>query len=159
MKLYLKTRPVLDERELQEMYRIEHRGLWAMYTLLCATVVAQLLFGADFAQMGGELFVIGVVSVGLIIAYARRGIWDAHARPSTRGNAVYSVISAIGVGVIVLGRRRNAAIALAAGVAMFALCFLLLTLLMRYVQRRQEAQSHVLENETDDETDDETDKG
>ena len=159
MKLYLKTRSVLDERELQEMHRIEHRGLWAMYALLCATVVAQLLFGADFAQMGGELFVIGVVSVGLIIAYARRGIWDAHARPSTRGNAVYSVISAIGVGVIVLGRRRNAAIALAAGVAMFALCFLLLTLLMRYVQRRQEAQSHVLENETDDETDDETDKG
>ena len=153
MKLYLKTRSVLDERELQEMYRIEHRGLWAMYALLCATVVAQLLFGADFAQMGGELFVIGVVSVGLIIAYARRGIWDAHARPSTKGNAVYSVISAIGVGVIVLGRRRNAAIALAAGVAMFALCFLLLTLLMRYVQRRQEAQSHVLENETDDETD------
>ena len=159
MKLYLKTRSVLDERELQEMHRIEHRGLWAMYALLCATVVAQLLFGADFAQMGGELFVIGVVSVGLIIAYARRGIWDAHARPSTKGNAVYSVISAIGVGVIVLGRRRNAANALAAGVAMFALCFLLLTLLMRYVQRRQEAQSHVLENETDDETDDETDKG
>ena len=159
MKLYLKTRSVLDERELQEMHRIEHRGLWAMYALLCATVVAQLLFGADFAQMGGELFVIGVVSVGLIIAYARRGIWDAHARPSTKGNAVYSVISAIGVGVIVLGRRRNAAIALAAGVAMFALCLVLLTLLMRYVQRRQEAQSHVLENETDDETDDETDKG
>ena len=159
MKLYLKTRSVLDERELQEMYRIEHRGLWAMYALLCATVVAQLLFGADFAQMGGELFVIGVVSVGLIIAYARRGIWDAHARPSTKGNAVYSVISAIGVGVIVLGRRRNAAIALAAGVAMFALCLVLLTLLMRYVQRRQEAQNHVLENETDDETDDETDKG
>ena len=159
MKLYLKTRSVLDERELQEMYRIEHRGLWAMYALLCATVVAQLLFGADFAQMGGELFVIGVVSVGLIIAYARRGIWDAHARPSTKGNAVYSVISAIGVGVIVLGRRRNAAIALAAGAVMFALCLLLLTLLMRYVQRRQEAQSHVLENETDDETDDETDKG
>ena len=153
MKLYLKTRSVLDERELQEMYRIEHRGLWAMYALLCATVVAQLLFGADFAQMVGELFVIGVVSVGLIIAYARRGIWDAHARPSTKGNAVYSVISAIGVGVIVLGRRRNAAIALAAGVAMFALCLVLLTLLMRYVQRRQEAQSHVLENETDDETD------
>ena len=153
MKLYLKTRSVLDERELQEMYRIEHRGLWAMYALLCATVVAQLLFGADFAQMVGELFVIGVVSVGLIIAYARRGIWDAHARPSTKGNAVYSVISAIGVGVIVLGRRRNAAIALAAGVAMFALCLVLLTLLMRYVQRRQEAQSHVLENETDEETD------
>ena len=26
MKLYLKTKNVLDEREMQEMYRIEHRG-------------------------------------------------------------------------------------------------------------------------------------
>ena len=147
MKLYLKTRPALDERELQEMYRIEHRGLWAMYTLLCATVVVQLLFGADLAQMGGELFVIGAVSVGLIIAYARRGIWDTDARPSTRGNAVYSALSAAGVGVIVLGRRANPWIELAAGAAMFALCFVLLTLLMRYVQRRQEAQSRALEDD------------
>ena len=147
MTLYLRTKSVLDERELQEMYRIEHRGLWAMYTLLCATVVVQLLFGADLAQMGGELFVIGAVSVGLIIAYARRGIWDTDARPSTRGNAVYSALSAAGVGVIVLGRRANPWIALAAGAAMFALCFVLLTLLMRYVQRRQEAQSRALEDD------------
>ena len=147
MKLYLRTKTVLDERETQELYRIEHRGLWAMYTLLCATVVVQLLFGADLAQMGGELFVIGAVSVGLIIAYARRGIWDTDARPSTRGNAVYSALSAAGVGVIVLGRRANPWIALAAGAAMFALCFVLLTLLMRYVQRRQEAQSRALEDD------------
>ena len=147
MKLYLRTKSVLDERETLEMYRIEHRGLWAMYTLLCATVVVQLLFGADLAQMGGELFVIGAVSVGLIIAYARRGIWDTDARPSTRGNAVYSALSAAGVGVIVLGRRANPWISLAAGAAMFALCFVLLTLLMRYVQRRQEAQSRALEDD------------
>ena len=30
MKLYLKTKNVLDERETQEMYRIAHRGLWGM---------------------------------------------------------------------------------------------------------------------------------
>jgi len=147
MKLYLKTKPVLDEREMQEMYRIEHRGLWAMYTLLCASVVVQMLFGADIVQMAGELLVIGVVTVGMIIAYARRGIWDAHARPSTSGNAVYAALSSVGVAVIVLGRRRNAAVALGAGAAMFVLCFALLTLLMRWVQRRQEAQSRELEDD------------
>ena len=83
MKLYLKTKNVLDERETQEMYRIEHRGMWGMYALLCAAVVVQMLFGAGFAQVAGEAFVIAVVSVGMIIAYARRGIWDADARPST----------------------------------------------------------------------------
>ena len=147
MKLYLRTKSVLDERETLEMYRIEHRGLWAMYLLLCAAVVVQLLFGAGAAQLAGEVAVIAVTSVGLIIAYARRGIWDTDARPSTRGNAVYSALSAAGVGVIVLGRRANPWIALAAGAAMFALCFVLLTLLMRYVQRRQEAQSRALEDD------------
>lgn len=66
MKLYLKTKNVLDERETQEMYRIEHRGLWGMYALLCAAVVAQMFFGAGFAQIAGEAFVIAVVSVGMI---------------------------------------------------------------------------------------------
>lgn len=147
MKLYLRTKSVLDERETLEMYRIEHRGLWGMYTLLCASVVVQLLFGADAAQLAGEVFVIAVTSVALIVAYARRGIWDAHARPSARGNAVYSALSSLGVAVIVLGRRGSLAWAAAAGAAMFALCFLLLTLLMAYVQRRQEQESRELEDE------------
>ena len=51
MKLYLKTKNVLDEREMQEVYCIEHRGLWGMYTLLCAAVILQMLFGAGFAQV------------------------------------------------------------------------------------------------------------
>ena len=147
MKLYLRTKSVLDERETLEMYRIEHRGLWGMYTLLCASVVVQILFGADAAQLAGEVFVIAVTSVALIVAYARRGIWDAHARPSARGNAVYSALSSLGVAVIVLGRRGSLAWAVGAGAAMFALCFLLLTLLMAYVQRRQEQESRELEDD------------
>lgn len=51
MKLYLKTKNVLDERETQEMYRIEHRGLWGMYALLCAAVVAQMFFGAGLRRL------------------------------------------------------------------------------------------------------------
>ena len=147
MKLYLKTKSVLDEREMQELYRIEHRGLWAMYTLLCAAVVVQLLFGADFKQMAGEVAVIFIVSIGMIIAYARRGIWDAGSRPSTKGNALYAALSALGVAVVILGRGKNPAAAALGGGAMFALCFALLTLLMRYVQRRQDAQSRELEDE------------
>ena len=147
MKLFLKTQSVLDDRELQDLYRVEHRGLWLMYTLLCAAVVVQLLFGADFVQMAGELFVIGVSSVALIVAYARRGIWDDRSRPSVRGNAAYAAISSVGVALIVLGRRRQLTGALITGVCMFALCFALLTLLMAYVQRRQEQRERELEDE------------
>ena len=72
MKLCLRQKTVLDEREMQEMYRIEHRGLWAMYTLLCAAVVVQLFFGAGFAQIAGEVCVISLVSVAMIVACAPR---------------------------------------------------------------------------------------
>ena len=131
MKLYLKTKNVLDEREMQEVYRIEHRGMWGMYTLLCAAVVLQMLFGAGFAQVAGEAAVIAVVSVGMIVAYARRGIWDADARPSTQGNALYA-----------------ASLAKAAlfGAAAFFLCFALLSALMAYVKRRQKQQSDELDD-------------
>ena len=43
MKLNLHSKNVLDERELQEMYRVEHLGLWLMYGLLFAAVVMQAL--------------------------------------------------------------------------------------------------------------------
>ena len=147
MRLFLRTKSVLDEREMQDMYRIEHRGLWLMYTLLCAAVVAQMLVGASFAQMAGELFVVGVSSVALIVAYARRGIWDDRSRPSASGNALYAAISSVGVALIVLGRGRQIAGALIAGATMFVLCCALLTLLMAYVRRRQEAQGRELEDD------------
>ena len=131
MKLYLKTKNVLDEREMQEVYRIEHRGMWGMYTLLCAAVVLQMLFGAGFAQVAGEAAVIAVVSVGMIVAYARRGIWDADARPSTRGNALYAALCALAV---------------LFGAAAFFLCFALLSGLMAYVKRRQKQQGDELDD-------------
>ena len=136
-RLRIERKNVLDEREMQEVYRIEHSGLWLMYALLCAAVVVQLMLGAGMAQMAGEMIVIGVVSVVMIAAYARRGIWDTDARPSVRGNAIYALLAALGVAVVTLGKSGDAVRALIVGGAMFALCFLLLTALMLYVRRRQ----------------------
>lgn len=146
MKLCLRQKTVLDEREMQEMYRIEHRGLWAMYTLLCAAVVVQLFFGADFAQIAGEVCVISLVSVAMIVAYARRGIWDTRARPSTKGNAAYSALCALGVSVVVLGIRGDVAAAVVTGICTFVLCFSLLCALMAYMQRRQKHEADELDD-------------
>ncbi len=146
MKLCLRQKTVLDEREMQEMYRIEHRGLWAMYTLLCAAVVVQLFFGAGFAQIAGEVCVISLVSVAMIVAYARRGIWDTRARPSTKGNAAYSALCALGVSVVVLGIRGGVAAAVVTGICTFVLCFGLLCVLMAYMQRRQKHEADELDD-------------
>ena len=118
-----------------------------LHVVADVAVVVQLLCGAGAAQLAGEVFVIAVTSVGLIAAYARRGIWDAHARPSARGNAVYSAMTALGVTVVLLGRRMNWPLALGAGAAAFALCFALLTALMAYVRRRQQEQADTFEDE------------
>ena len=102
------------------------------------------------AQLAGEVAVIAVTSVGLIIAYARRGIWDAHARPSVRGNLAYSALTALGVTVVLLGRRLNWPLALGGGAAAFALCFLLLCALMAYVRHRQQLEEETLDAEDGD---------
>ena len=89
-----KKKPVLDEREMLEMYRIEHHGFWLLYGLLCAAVTLQLLMGCALGQMAGELAALLVVSVVMIIAHARQGIWEADARPSVRGNTATALMAA-----------------------------------------------------------------
>ena len=53
-----KKKPVLDEREMLDMYRVEHFGLWLVYGLLCASILLQLLMGAEMMQP------MAVVSIG-----------------------------------------------------------------------------------------------
>lgn len=138
---------VLDEREMQDLYRIEHSGLRLMYALLCAAILAQLLLGAGFAQMAGELIVLAVTSVALIVAYARRGIWDEDARPSVGGNAAYAALSGVAVALVALCRRSGALRAAALGALAFGLCFALLCAMMRCVQRSQRKRERELEDE------------
>ena len=56
-------------------------------------------------------------------------------------------LTALGVTVVLLGRRMNWPLALCAGAAAFVLCFALLTALMAYVRRRQREQADTFEDE------------
>ena len=132
-----RKKTVLDEREMMEMYRIEHFGLWLMYGLLCAAILAQLLLGAGLSQMAGEMAVLAVTSVAMIFANARHGIWDQSSRPSMRGNAVYSLVSGVLVAAVLAAVGRSAVFALLAGAGAGAACMLLLTCLMQYMKHRQ----------------------
>lgn len=142
-----KKKPVLDEREMLELYRVEHFGLWLIYGLLCASVLIQLLAGAEMMQMAGELAVIIVSSVAMLIANARHGIWDENSRPSVRGNAAYSLGAGVCVAAVLWVIRNKALAALGAGVCTAALVFAALTLLMRYMMKKQAQQEKELDNE------------
>lgn len=147
MKRCLQNKTVLDEREIQEMYRVEHFGLWLMYGLLCAAVLVQLLAGAPLVQMAGEFAVVIVTSVAMVIANVRHGIWDTDSRPSMRGNAGYSLGAGVCVAVIQMAMKGNLMTALVTGLCTAMLVFVVLTLLMHYMQRRQAKQEEDLENE------------
>ena len=139
--------PVLDEREMLEMYRVEHFGLWLMYALLCIAIVVQLLLGAKLSQMAGELAVVIIASAAMMVQHVRRGIWDENSRPSVRGNAAYSLGAGVCVAVLLTVLRGKIVAALIAGGCAAALCFAALTLLMRYMLHRQEKEAKELDNE------------
>lgn len=141
-----KKKPVLDERELQEMYRIEHLGLWLMYVLLCAALLVQLMMGAGLVQLCGELAALLVVSVVMIAEHVRRGIWDADVRPSAKDNAGYSAMVGIVVAAVLAVVKRSVPAAIGFGAAAGALCFAALMLMMRVMQRRQAQQENELDN-------------
>ena len=142
-----RKKTVLDEREMMEMYRIEHRGLWLMYGLLCAAILVQLLMGADLTQMAGEIAVVAVTSVAMILANARHGIWDQNSRPSVRGNAVYSLATGVLVAAVLAAVGRSAPVSLLAGACGGAACMLLLTCLMQYMKHRQKKTDEELDND------------
>lgn len=142
-----RKKTVLDEREMMEMYRIEHGGLWLMYGLLCAAILVQLLLGADLKQMAGEITVVAVTSVAMIFANARHGIWDQNSRPSVRGNAAYSLAVGVLVAAVRVAVGRSALAALLAGAGAGAACMLLLTCLMQYMKHRQKKTDEELDND------------
>ena len=141
-----KRKSVLDEREMLDMYRIEHFGLWLMYALLCGAVLVQLFLGAQIAQMAGELAVLVTVSVVMMIANARHGIWDENSRPSMKGYAIWAVGAGVCVAAAVALLRGSIAAGLVSGALTAALCFLLLTVMMTYMLNRQKKQEKELED-------------
>lgn len=142
-----RRKTVLDEREMMEMYRVEHFGLWLMFALLCAAILIQLLLGAPLRQMAGEIAVALIASVAMILANARHGIWDERSRPSMRGNAVYALACAALVALALAALGRGLRPALLAGGATGLVCMLLLTALMAYMKRRQEKADRELDND------------
>lgn len=142
-----RKRSVLDERELMEMYRMEHIGLWLMYGLLCASIFVQLFLGADRVQLAGEATAVLATSVVMIVGNARRGIWSMNSRPSARGNAACALACGVLVAALLTLLGKAAGGALLAGLCTGVLCMLLLTVLMQYMKRRQQKTEETLNDE------------
>ncbi len=142
-----KPRTVLDEREMQEMYRIDHLGLNLVIVLLVAAIVLQLLLGSGMQQVTGESVVLVITVFTLIVLYAKHGIWDADARPDWRDNAKYALLCGAGVGLLAGAMTGSVlkAVLLGAGTVLVAMG--LLSLLMMIVEKEQRKLEEELEED------------
>ena len=75
--MFTKKRNNLDEMQELQLLKIEHNACWLAFWGLCAAFIIQRVFCADndIAPLG-ETLVLFCMSIYILIACIRRGIWD-----------------------------------------------------------------------------------
>ncbi len=96
----------MDERELMEMYKIEHYMFWFTFWALFASLIIQAAFcGFNINQIAGEFIVFILMSVISCILYLIKGIYDTWSQPGIKSYFVYSLMFSILTTVFVAGRN------------------------------------------------------
>lgn len=92
----------IDERELMEMYKIEHYIFWFMFWALLASIFIQLIF-FDFSvkQIGGEWIVFMISAIASSIANIKGGHYDYYTNPGIKSYLLYSLSFTIVFDVII----------------------------------------------------------
>ena len=87
----------LDERQEQALLNIEKNACWiAYFALLLSLFVQMAIFGAtNFKAIAGEWIIFMLLSLYLVIACLRKGIWDRRLKPNRKTNFIVSVVSAV----------------------------------------------------------------
>lgn len=98
----MRKKKKLDERELMEMYKIEHYAFWFMFWALFSSMFIQLLFcDASFQQISGEWVVFMIAAIASSIAYYKGGHYDYYTKPGIKSYLLYSIIFTILTDVII----------------------------------------------------------
>lgn len=148
-----KRKNILDERQEQQLLRIEHNGFWiAFWGLAIAFMIQLFLYGIEGRKLAaGEFIVFVCISLYMLISCIRYGIWDRWLVPSIKVNLFCSGIAGLFCGIyyLLVSYRNYHALwgAVATGVFMLffvaIICFIILTVVTFLYRRRVD----VLENE------------
>ena len=92
----------LDEMQEQKLLHIEHNGCWfAFWALIVAMFVQMAVFGIEnVREIAGEWIVFMMLALYLAFSCMKNGIWDRKLEPNLKTNAVISLVSAIGFGLV-----------------------------------------------------------
>ena len=89
----------LDEMQEQTMRKIESHGFWLLWGSLLAAWIVQTVFGAA-DKAAGEWVVFMIGCIYTVVACLRNGLWDRHLSDKAPANAVYSLVAAVAVTLI-----------------------------------------------------------
>ena len=92
----------LDEMQEQALLKIEHNGCWLAFWGLLAAMALQMVMRVPGRQMLGEWIVFMALSLYIVIACLRKGIWDRHLKANWKTNLVVSLLAAVATGIFVI---------------------------------------------------------
>ena len=90
----------LDEQQEQKLLKIESRGLYLAYFGLMAVMIVELLISRGERLPVGEWIVFMLVSVYLIVACIRAGIWDRRLDMSRRTSVLIALAATLLTGAV-----------------------------------------------------------
>ena len=91
----------LDEMQEQALLKIEHNGCWLAFWGLLAAMALQMVMRVPGRQMLGEWIVFMALSLYIVIACLRKGIWDRHLKANRKTNLIVSLLAAVAAGIFV----------------------------------------------------------
>ena len=92
----------LDEMQEQALLKLEHNGCWLAFWGLLAAMALQMVMRVPGRQMLGEWIVFMALSLYIVIACLRKGIWDRHLKANWKTNLIVSLLAAVATGIFVI---------------------------------------------------------
>lgn len=97
----MKNKSNLDEMQELKLLKIEHRGCWlAFWGLVAAIMIQRIQDGGSGEKSLGETCVLLVLSVYLLGACYKNGIWDRKLKPNGKTNFLLSLIAGAVCGLV-----------------------------------------------------------
>lgn len=147
----------LDERQEQDLIKIEKNGCWiAFWGLIVAIAVQGILFQDNPDACVGELTVLFILSLYISVECIRKGVWDRKLKPDLKTNLLCSLIAGVAVMLFqmlfLLKRAQDTMVfciicAAVSGVVTFLICTVVLQIAAGVYRKRLNS----LEEESEDE--------
>lgn len=87
----------LDELQEQKMLRIERTCFWALYWMLLAEMMLQLITSGDPASIIGECICFMIASFLMVGLCLKNNLWDRRLKADRKTNLIISLIAAVAV--------------------------------------------------------------